>query len=172
MKKSFNSYSVTELTRLFLFYLEFLIPATIGIFVLRHISTTDTTVASYVMRTKTVFACKIAWIVWGVSLLWLLLSGYYKKVLFRVDHDGLAFSKEGYYYEFEWDEIEYSYEKTRAYFAPVLCIKTYGKDIPYNIDFDGYMWTHLSVRIAFRHFSEGRTPYYTKREWKRRINSS
>ena len=100
MKRS-SDYTIRELN-MFLFVLfEGVIPATLIMLWLVRVPSADLR-DTVIVRSIGKFV--YAYVLVGISALWLFLSGHYKKVVFRIDSNGIAFSKKGYFYEYDWEE--------------------------------------------------------------------
>ena len=100
----------------------------------------------------------------------MLISGRYKKVLLRINDEGVAFYQKVYFYEYEWEEIEYLRQSIISG-QHVIMIKALGRSQEYKVDISGCFWTFIPVRVAVYHYSKGRTKYYTRRQWKMHNNS-
>ena len=161
--KQGRCFNVTEGIKFIMFPLEVMIPGTLILLWLLHFPRHSNTIAY-----RAIGIVQYGWIVYAIIALWALVSGEYKKSLLRIDEEGVSFCQGKLFYEYEWREVEYVYEQRRYIFVPLLGIKVSDRATPFMINMDGYLSTLLPIRIAFRHFSKGKTMYYTKRQWKER----
>lgn len=106
------------------------------------------------------------WIITVILALWALISGMNKRVLLRINDEGIAFRYKKYFHEYQWNELDYIFEKRENFFSPVLCIKVSDVTNPYRVNLDGYLFTFIPIRMAFHHYHQGQTKYYTGRQWK------
>lgn len=103
--------------------------------------------------------------------LYVFFSKAFKKIILQINDNGvhfskyIHFSKDDYFYEYEWDEIEYIYEEASVF--PRFFIKVFDKEEPYHIFMLEYMWTILPIRRAVKRYSKGQVKYYKVQEWKR-----
>ena len=160
-----KSFKITEANSI-IWALEGMVPGTIALFLILKFCEIGPDYS-----THTIIIVNRAFNTWIVFLLGCFLSIIlrdHKKIILKIDNRGMTFRKDGYIYEYDWEEIEYVYEQPgSALSRKILQVKVYDIITCYSIDLDGCISTFLPVRIAFKHFSKGSVKYYTKREWKK-----
>lgn len=162
--KKERCFKVTEGTKYFLSTLEVMLPCTLGVRWLLHFPHSST-IAYRAMGT-----IRYSWIVMAILALWSWISREYKRTILRINNEGVAFYKKEYFYEYEWNEIEYIHQ-SNTLGRLQLYIKVFGKEQEYMVDLDGCMLTYIPIRLAVRHYSKGRIKYYTWHQWKKHNNS-
>ena len=169
MKTLFTRFRISKGHIIVFGIFEAVIPFTLLFFLIIRISqryvdlSQDTAVAVNILKVRS------CWVVLIIVSIIYLLFGIFRKTLLSIDKNGIAFSKDKFFYEYEWDEIKFIVEQYND-FAPTLYIYTMDKKEPYIINLDGYMWTLLPVRWACHHFAKGKVTYYTKKQWKKLNN--
>jgi len=162
MKSFFKSLKITEATNVF--DIETLTIATIVFMIILEYDNLERSPKAQI----TAVIAVIAWCIQIVCDILRILRGYNKRIILKISSEGLSFHRRGYYYEYNWDDIEFLYEKRRQVFVPMICFKAKNTGIPYEIDLDGIFWTLLPVRWAIKHFGGKSITYYTRHQWSKR----
>ena len=161
-------FRITRGTQVVLFpFLEVLLPATLILRWLLHFPEADP--HDNVIAWRAIAITRNCWIVLALFALWELISGQFKKVLLRINEEGIAFRQKGLFCEYEWREIEYL-RQSNIFGRLILYVKTLDRNHEYIVNLEGCFWTFIPVRIAIRRFSKEQTKYYTRHQWKKHNN--
>ena len=102
--------------------LEVMLPCTLGVRWLLHFPHRST-IAYRAMGT-----IRYSWIVMAILALWSWISREYKRTILRINNEGVVFYKKEYFYEYEWNEIEYIHQ-SNTLGRLQLYIKVFGKEV-------------------------------------------
>ena len=64
----------------------------------------------------------------AILALWSWISREYKRTILRINNEGVVFYKKEYFYEYEWNEIEYIHQ-SNTLGRLQLYIKVFGKEV-------------------------------------------
>ena len=159
----FTRFRISKGHAFFFVLFEFVIPLTL-LFIL--IGQRDVDLSQDTVFLVNLLKVRSSWFLLIIGGIINVIFGLFGKTLLSIDKNGIAFSKDNYFYEYEWDEIKFIVEQYND-FAPNLFIYTMDKKEPYIINLNCYMWTLLPVRWACHHFAKGKVTYYTKKQWKK-----
>lgn len=149
------------------FPIELLLPATIILYLMLFVfQLTDPGESTVAMKAIGIVVHAWRWTV--IINVIIFIFGWYKEIVLRISGEGISFSEKKFFYEYEWDEVDYIYEKYVPLHSPRLCIKVLEKNEPFVINLDGYMFTFYIIRFAIKRYAKDRAVYITNREWKRR----
>lgn len=157
-------FRITRGTQCIIFtFLEVLFPCTLILLWLLHFPEANT--QESVISHRGIGITINSWIICVLFALWELISGRHKKVLLRINDEGIGFYQKGFFYEYEWNEIEYL-RQSNILGRLILTIKALGREREDRVNLEGCFWTFIPVRIAIRHFSKGQIKYFTRHQWK------
>lgn len=163
------SFKLTENTRMFLSFRTLIILSILLVCLITIGGEDYENNSTIAFRAKSVMFN--VWIITIIIDLVYIIKGWNKRVILKINTNGISFlnTDKNTFHDYDWEEIEYIYEFRKKDSIPIIAIKPICTNTTYEINLDGYYWTLLPVRWAFRRIAKDKVIYYTKRQWKKHL---